>query len=67
MKGNDSADVDMLTNVRSMANCNCAISMNLFNEEGSNHAWTKFVYVRVLNEDVLANNVIHPASFGIGA
>ena len=55
MKGNNLADVDMFTNVRSTANCNGAVSMNLFDKEGTDHVWTKFVCIRVLNEDVLAN------------
>ena len=66
MKGNNAADVDTFTDVRSTANSNCAISMNLFDKEGADCVRTKFVCVRVLNENVLANNVIHLASFGIG-
>ena len=66
MKGNNAADVDTFTDIRSTANSNCAISMNLFDKEGADHARTKFVCIRIHNEDVLANNVIHLASFGIG-
>ena len=58
MKGDNLAYVDVFTNVRSTVNSNCAISMNLFDKEG-------FACIRVLNENVLANNVIHPVSFGI--
>ena len=66
MKGDNAADVDTFTNVRSMVNSNCTVSMNLFDKEGADRERTKFACIRVLNEDVLANKVIQPASFGIG-
>ena len=65
MKGDNAAYVDAFTNIRSMVNSNCAIGMNLFDKEGTNSVLTKFAGIRVLNENVLSNSVIHSAAFGV--